>query len=303
MNGPEVSVIIPVYNRAATIGAALRSALDQEGPALEVVLVDDGSTDALAAALAPFRADPRLTVLRHPARRGAAAARNTAIAAARGAWLAFLDSDDAWRPGKLAAQLAALDEAGPDVRMVLTASLLDRGAAGTEVRMPRTDPTCRDAVLRGCTQCPGSAAMVARAAFLEHGPFDETLDRLEDWDWLLRYTRRDRFVVVPEPLAVVNIHAFEGVSTVDRSVSTIWRRHAADVRREGLRRWRLFASAVLVERAFSRIVTRRFAAAAPLLAAGLVLDAGDGELSARLRRRLGGNLALFSNIFVSSIPD
>ncbi|SMF71764.1 Glycosyltransferase involved in cell wall bisynthesis [Tistlia consotensis] len=286
MSAPEVSVILPVYNRAATVGAALASALGQQGPALEVVLVDDGSSDGLEAALAPFRPDSRLRVLRHPERRGAAAARNTAIAEARGPWLAFLDSDDEWRPGKLGAQLAALAAAGPGLSMALTAALLDRGAAGTEVRVPRTSPSCRDVILAGCTQSPGSTAVIARAAFERYGPFEERLERLDDWEWLLRFRESDDFLVVPEPLAVVHVHDFAGVEAVDRAAALIWHRHAPRVRKEGLRRLGSFAGAVLIERAFARLAAGRLPGAFGLLALGLALHGRGSELPARARRRL-----------------
>lgn len=290
MTMPAISVILPVYNRADMVAAAVASALSQEGVDLEVVLVDDGSSDDLDAALIPFRADPRLVVLRHAVRRGAAAARNTAIATARGDWLAFLDSDDEWLPGKLMAQMTALAAAEPQVRMALTASRLERCAGGSEIRTPRTTPSCRDVMLRGCTQSPGSTAVIARAAFERYGPFDERLERLDDWDWLLRFTRDENFIVVPEPFAVTRVRDFAGVEAVDQAAAIVWRQHGSIVRQEGLRRWRTFASAVLVERAFSRYAARRYGGFGALLALALALSARGAEFPARLRRRLAAAL-------------
>ena len=102
---PWVSVIIPTYNRAALVAEALASVQAQTYRDFEIVVVDDGGTDGTAAALAEWR---EVKVLRHSRRRGVSAARNTGINAARGQWLAFLDSDDLWLPDKLARQIAYL---------------------------------------------------------------------------------------------------------------------------------------------------------------------------------------------------
>jgi glycosyltransferase involved in cell wall biosynthesis len=109
---PRVSVVTPVWNAAATLAEAVASVRAQTLPDWEMILVDDGSTDrsrALAEALAA--AEPRLRVLGWAENRGAAAARNAGIRAARGRYIAFLDADDRWRPEKLALQLAATAEA------------------------------------------------------------------------------------------------------------------------------------------------------------------------------------------------
>ncbi|HLK92825.1 MAG TPA: glycosyltransferase family 2 protein [Polyangia bacterium] len=106
--GSEVSVIVPTYNRAGLIGGALDSVLGQTYPRCHAVVVDDGSTDDTAQVLARYAANPRVQILRQR-NRGVAAARNAALAAATGAYVAFLDSDDVWYPWKLAAQVAALE--------------------------------------------------------------------------------------------------------------------------------------------------------------------------------------------------
>jgi len=95
----SVSVIIPTYNRARCVGEAIDSVLVQEPPADEVIVVDDGSTDATSAVLAAY--GDRITVIRQD-NAGAAAARNTGLAHACGDWIAFLDSDDLWLPGRMA---------------------------------------------------------------------------------------------------------------------------------------------------------------------------------------------------------
>ena len=100
---PSVSVIIPAYNAAAHIARAIDSVLAQSTPPLEIIVVDDGSTDDTAELVA--RRYPQVTCVRQD-NRGCGQARNTGCTAARGDWLAFLDADDAWLPAKLEKQLA-----------------------------------------------------------------------------------------------------------------------------------------------------------------------------------------------------
>lgn len=108
MADPLFTVVTPTRNAAATLGEAVASVRAQTCPDWELLLVDDGSTDGSAALARGFAdRDPRIQALRLDAPRGAAAARNAAIRAARGRYIAFLDADDRWRPGKLAAQGAA----------------------------------------------------------------------------------------------------------------------------------------------------------------------------------------------------
>lgn len=113
---PLVSVIIPCFNRAHIIVQAVRSVQEQTLRDWELLIVDDGSSDDLPGALSSLMAaDPRIKIVRHAQNRGEPAARNTGIAAARGRFIAFLDSDDAWMPRKLERQAdATLATSGPD---------------------------------------------------------------------------------------------------------------------------------------------------------------------------------------------
>ncbi len=109
----QVSVCMPVYNGERTIKEAVRSALAQgENICLEVIVVDDGSTDGTRKVLEQFVADPRVRVLKNTEKKGAAGGRNCAVKAARGRYIAFLDADDLWEKGKLEAQLKAMEETG-----------------------------------------------------------------------------------------------------------------------------------------------------------------------------------------------
>jgi hypothetical protein len=119
-SGELVSVIIPAFNAEATLGATLDSVRRQTHDALEIVVVDDGSTDATAAvAAAAAAADRRITLLRR-ANAGVAQARNAGVAASRGDFLAPIDADDLWHPEKIARQLAVMRAGGPGMGFVYT---------------------------------------------------------------------------------------------------------------------------------------------------------------------------------------
>lgn len=107
----RVSVVIPTYNRAPTLPRALESTLAQTIDDLEILVVDDGSTDDTASVLATYQdVDSRVRPVVHATNQGANVARNTGIEHARGEYIAFLDSDDEWHPEKLERQLAALED-------------------------------------------------------------------------------------------------------------------------------------------------------------------------------------------------
>ena len=112
---PLCSVIVPAHNAAGTIERAIRSIQSQSFEDLEIHVVDDGSTDYTAALVQGMQNDPRLKLKILPETQGPAIARNTALAAARGRYIAFLDADDLWLPGKLDRQLALMRETGAEL--------------------------------------------------------------------------------------------------------------------------------------------------------------------------------------------
>jgi glycosyltransferase involved in cell wall biosynthesis len=205
---PLVSVVIPAYNRAATIRAAIESVLRQTWQDFELVVVDDGSTDGTLAAAAAV-ADPRLRVVASPHNAGAAAARNRGVAEARGPWIAFQDSDDEWLPEKLEKQMARL--AGRDDRVGCYCGLLTVGALhprpGERTRLryvpdPATETVEGDilAPLLEQNMVSTQTLVVRRDVFLEIGRFDETMGAIEDWDFGIRLAARGPIAFVDEPL-------------------------------------------------------------------------------------------------------
>ncbi len=201
MSAPiAVSVIIPTYNRAALVTEAVASVLAQSWQDFELLVVDDGGSDNTAAALAPY-AD-RIRLLRRETRGGVSAARNAGIAAARGEWLAFLDSDDLWLPEKLARQMAYL--AGhPELALCQTEETWIR--RGVKVNQPLTHRKIGGRIffqsLERCLVSP-SAVILHRRLLERHGGFDEDLPAAEDYDLWLRLAWRYEVGLLPEPLII-----------------------------------------------------------------------------------------------------
>lgn len=131
----DISVVLPVYNRARELERALASIAGQTRPVDEVIVVDDRSTDRSVEAACAFRGPFEVVVLRHDRNAGASAARNTGLAAARGRWVAFLDSDDEWLPDKIERQLAVVQQRGSD-DLVLLGRMIVRGPHGDTIEPP-----------------------------------------------------------------------------------------------------------------------------------------------------------------------
>lgn len=198
---PTVSVIVPAFNSAPFIEPTLRSALDQTFPDLELIVVDDGSTDATADVLRRVAATDERVVLIEQENQGLAAARNRGIERARGRLIAFLDNDDFWLPEKLSLQVELAD-ARPEVGAVSCYStLIDEhgrclgwrygGAADGEVYAE---------MLEWDMVSGGSVALVRRAALDAVGPFDESNSIRSDWDMWIRLARKYPFATVPRIL-------------------------------------------------------------------------------------------------------
>ena len=195
MNPPLVTVIIPFCNYERHLDAATRSVLGQTYAPLELILVDDGSTDR-SAALARQHVPPARYVRRENG--GAGAARNSGIEHASGDFLAFCDADDVWAPTKLERQMAAVHQ-DPTIDVVF--------ARVTEFWASEEAAAPRRAARQNVPGALPSALLVRRAAFHRVGPFSEAL-RVGEWaDW---YTRmRDaglREAWLPDVLVARGLH-------------------------------------------------------------------------------------------------
>jgi glycosyltransferase involved in cell wall biosynthesis len=223
-----VSVIIPVWNRAEMIAAAVDSVLTQtvDGWSMQLIIVDDASTDNLAGALRPY--GERLACIRHSANKGAAAARNTGIAAAKGDLIAFLDSDDVWLPGKLATQIAFMLKTGY-VATCTACHLARPGASDQLWPQYRTGAIARSQLVWGCFLSPGTTMLCRPQVFEAAGVFDTDLARHEDWDWLLRFSARDALGFLAQPLARREPSPYANAQKVLSALQTMEAKHSGSL--------------------------------------------------------------------------
>lgn len=205
---PVVSVIIPTYNRAHVVGNAIDSVLGQTYTPVEVIVVDDGSTDETQAKLAAY-AD-RIRVLKQE-NSGPTIARNRGIAAAQGEIVAFLDSDDYWLPDKLLRQVDLLQRAGESVPCCLCncTILYNDGGRGTTFTNANIRPNPSTGLWLNPAQVLSTRfvlfnqAVAIRRSVLERvGYFDETLRFAEDYELPLRLALQGPWVITCEELAV-----------------------------------------------------------------------------------------------------
>lgn len=216
MNRSElVSVVLPVYNRAHLISRSLGSLLAQSYRNIEILVVDDGSSDDIEGAVAAFN-DPRIRLLRQPMNRGAAAARNVGIAATRGNLITFQDSDDICVFDKIARQVEHLSSL-PDDHIGTVGSVLfyhslseaDYSKMKTYVQpSPHEFPLSGDLSKRTLhgNSFHLATLLVKKAALVAAGPADELLRNNEDWDLALRLTRQGKIGFLPEPLYLMQNH-------------------------------------------------------------------------------------------------
>ena len=192
-----MSVIIPGYNRAHLLPRCLDSVLAQEFKPIEIIVVDDGSTDSTRSLLQGSYPGVRLITQEN---KGVSAARNAGIRAATGTWLAFLDSDDTWFPAKLGRQVQAV-EASPGSNIVHTDEIWIRN--GVRVNPHRKHRKYGGSIFKHCLPLcviSPSSVMIHRRVFDLVGLFDETLPVCEDYDLWLRISARMPVLFIREPL-------------------------------------------------------------------------------------------------------
>ena len=201
MSVPSVSIILPTYNRARTLRRAAVSVLQQSFGDFELIIVDDASTDHTLDLIAELK-DDRISVLRHPARRGGSAARNTGLAAARADWIAFQDSDDEWMPSKLEEQMNALTGGGD---VCYTGLIYFDGKTSEYIpnaAVKNRQGSILDELLQG--NFVSTQTLVVKHLLLKQaGGFDESLPRYQDWDLVIRLARNSPFVLLDRPLVTV----------------------------------------------------------------------------------------------------
>ena len=217
---PEVSVVVPTHDRSRLLALTLRSILWQRDVDLEVIVVDDGSSDDPAAVVAGL-GDARVRLVRHARPLGVSVARNRGIAEARGGWVGFCDDDDLWSPDKLHQQLAAADAAGSE--WVYGGAVFIDGIQQVHGGAPPPPPQTLMGFLVRWSPVPGgcSNVIVAHQALREVGPFAGDLGTLADWDLWLRLAARGAPAWVPKPLVAYRVHASNMSLDVARTLAEL----------------------------------------------------------------------------------
>ena len=204
----EVSVIIPTYNREKFISECVQSVLAQTLPAREIIIVDDGSTDATYNILRDLgfnSLSTKKTVLRYffQQNRGVSSARNLGIKEARSEYIALLDSDDLWLKSKLDRQVSAFQNDTKSSRLCHTDEIWIRN--GVRVNQHKKHKKHGGNVFQSCLKLcciSPSSAMMHRSVFEDFGFFDEDLPACEDYDFWLRYSAKEDVNFIDEPLII-----------------------------------------------------------------------------------------------------
>ncbi len=206
MAAPLVSVVIPTFNRQRIIGAAIQSALGQTYPRMEVIVVDDGSTDDTGAVLRSF--GEAIRVIRQE-NAGPSAARNRGVECAAGEIIAFLDSDDAWHPTKVARQVAVLESLSAEVPCCLGSIQLPHAPYGRDSSFALASlwPEWEEGLWQNPTEIFltrfllfNQAVAVRKKALEKAGRFDPSLRLLEDYDLALRLSTLGPWGFIRTPL-------------------------------------------------------------------------------------------------------
>ncbi len=202
---PLISVVIVNYNYRRFLAQAIDSALAQTHPQVEVIVVDDGSNDGSLALLESYGA--RIRWFEHQ-QLGVSAARNRGIAECGGAFVAFMDADDYWRPDKLAKQLQQFDDARVGMVYCGLQYVDESGKPLSTNTEGRFGEVLVDLALMTAPGVPvgGSAAVVRRECFHRVGEFDRELSTSADWDMWRRLACHYLIRIVPEPLACYRQH-------------------------------------------------------------------------------------------------
>jgi glycosyltransferase involved in cell wall biosynthesis len=203
MSSPAVSVLVPAYNVAWCVGKAIDSVLEQDFRDFEIVVVNDGSTDDTLAVLRAYGDAVRVVDQRNG---GMSNARNAALRAARGEFVAFLDADDWWLQGKLGRQVELL-RSRPDLGFCsCSARVVDmEGRLLSLWQCPSWTGPFLVHLFGSSADVPGScsAVLARRALVMQVGAFDESLKGAEDPDLWIRLAAVSGYACLPEPLAVI----------------------------------------------------------------------------------------------------
>lgn len=204
---PLVSVVLATYNRAERITGAIESVLAQTYEHVELLVVDDGSTDDTAGVLREYEGNDRVRVLSNDANRGIPATRNRGIDAANGTYIAIIDDDDRWHPRKLERQVAAIESLPETFYGVYAEGVITDGD-GTVLEHVATGAAgdIYPEVLVEMSILPHSSQLLRRDCVEAVGRFDTDFDIASDWDLAIRLAERWQVGLVPEVLVERHHH-------------------------------------------------------------------------------------------------
>ena len=268
----SVSIILPVYNRSSSLEYSMRSVLDQSYRDLELIVVDDASSEDLKPIVEGFE-DHRVRYIRRDENGGASAARNTGLAAAKGKFIAFQDSDDLWLPNKLQLQVGLLEGLPGDVGVVLHSKVLygsgPDGTYGVGLVSMRPPPAKimkpgEDQVRKYLTDNRISLqnALFRRDCYPEKLWFDDVTRSNADWAFTSSLAQHTKIVEFPEPV-VMAFSSPDGISKLKRAkaiglIRIVKRNRAAYARYPqayGMMMWRIGR---ILSRHGKRKMARRF---------------------------------------------
>lgn len=204
---PFVSIILPTRNRAHLLRGAIVGILQQTYPHFELIIVDDGSTDNTSELIEEIKketVDPRITLIRFQKHEGQAQARNAALRAAQGVFIAFQDDDDEWSPRYLERQVASLQSSSEEYGMSYV-SYWRILPSGKKVLLPPRSFQPKSGYIYGGdimkkNYCPLQGSMIKKTTLNELGDFNEQMKSLFDWEMWLRIARRYKIAHIDEPL-------------------------------------------------------------------------------------------------------
>lgn len=292
---PVFSVVIPAWKRVDLTRRAVRSVLAQTFGDFEVIIVDDASPQPVAEVI-DLPLDHRIRHIRRQVNGGGSAARNTGIDAARGRYIALLDSDDEWLPGKLALEWEWIANRGADRNWMLFSRFWVRSVTGTVLsRKIRWDPSCDIGEFLFAERGPmQTSSLLLPTAFARSVRFDDRLRRLQDWDFVLRVAEaKGRIEHLPVATAV-----YDAPETADR-IST-------QLDPDFLKEWIFERRHRLSERAYRGFMANKVAPelvqtgrrreAIPLLWQGIMAGAVRSRYAAVELLRIGTPSSVFASL-------
>jgi glycosyltransferase involved in cell wall biosynthesis len=296
-SGPLVSIVIPVYNGSNYLREAVDSALAQTYPDVEVLVVNDGSTDAGRTAAVARRYGDRIRYLEQ-GNGGVAAALNTGVREMRGDYFSWLSHDDVYLPGKVAAQVARLAGSPPGAVLFSDYEFIDASGRVTGTRRFRGNVAAMAVEIVTTDPVHGCTTLIPRSSLAAVGPFDVSLRTAQDYDMWSRLAARFPFVHVPEILLRSRVHEAQGTRTIATHREEAARAHARLVERlteDDVRAAWPGPPSLGFARIALRLKMRGLdGAAMAALARGRVLAARGGMLERTRFRALAGACALLT---------